>query len=172
MIHVATQKDLPIVLYLAQSTFREKWTPIDGEELVEHYILDNMQISHFEQDFSNPDILFLLIFDDAIPMGYAKIIKNCIPENYAHLGKLFLKIDKLYFLEQTHRKGLGSKTMEYIIQIAQKELFDTLWLGVWGQNTQAITFYQKLGFTQAGKWFFKMGDKIFDDEWLMSKTIS
>jgi len=171
MIRLATQKDLPIVLYLAQSTFREKWTPIDGEELVERYILDNMQISHFEQDFSDSNILYLVVFEDSTPIGYAKIIKNSLPENYTHLGTNFLKIDKLYFLEQAHRKGLGSQVMELIHQIAQNEQFDTLWLGVWGQNDQAITFYQKLGFTKAGKWYFQMGDKIFDDEWLMSKTI-
>ena len=171
MIRLATQKDLPIILYLAQSTFREKWTPIDGKELVELYILDNMQISHFEQDFSNADISFLLVFDEGKPIGYAKIIKHSIPENYAHLGQSFLKIDKLYFLENAHRKGLGSQTMQLIHQIAQNEKIDTLWLGVWGQNTQAIAFYEKAGFTKAGKWYFQMGDKIFDDEWIMSKKI-
>jgi len=171
MIRLATPKDLPIVLYLAQSTFREKWTPIDGEHLVEIYIQENMQISHFEQDFLNPEISFFLVFQDSTPIGYAKIIKNCIPENYSHLGKSFLKIDKLYFLEQVQRKGLGSQIMAEIHQIATGEHFDTLWLGVWGQNTQAIDFYQKQGFSKAGNWHFQMGDKIFDDEWMMSKTI-
>ncbi|MCU0440037.1 MAG: GNAT family N-acetyltransferase [Raineya sp.] len=172
MIRLATTKDLPIVLYLAQSTFREKWTPIDGEVLVERYILDNMQISHFEQDFSSPNVSFFIAFHESTPVGYAKIIKHSIPQNYEHLGTKFLKIDKLYLLENVQAKGIGSEIMTLIHQIATEELFDTLWLGVWGQNTQAIAFYEKRGFSKAGNWFFQMGDKVFDDEWLMSKAIS
>lgn len=170
-IQKASLKDLPTLLYLAQETFREKWTPIDGTELVEGYIRQNMQISHFQNALQNPAISFWLAFWQDKPCGYLKIIKDAIPENYTHLGKKFLQIEKLYLFSFAQRLKIGSELMKIALEIAQKENFDVIWLGVWSKNEQAIRFYEKFGFQKVGDWIFVMGDKICNDEWIMAKII-
>ncbi|PKQ70086.1 GNAT family N-acetyltransferase [Raineya orbicola] len=167
----ATPKDLPTLLYLAQETFREKWIPIDGKELVEAYIQQNMQISHFQNALLNPDISFWIAFWEEKPCGYLKIIRNAIPDKYIHLGKNFLQIEKLYLFAFAHRLKIGSELMKIALQVAQNENFDVLWLGVWSKNEQAIRFYEKFGFQKIGDWIFIMGDKICEDEWIMAKVL-
>jgi ribosomal protein S18 acetylase RimI-like enzyme len=168
----ATPKDLPTLLYLAQETFREKWIPIDGKELVESYIQQNMQISHFEKALQSKQISFWIATWQEKPCGYLKIIRNAIPENYEYLGSNFLQIEKLYLFAFAQRLKIGSELMKIALQIAQNENFDVLWLGVWSKNEQAIRFYEKFGFQKVGDWIFVMGDKICDDEWIMAKLLA
>ncbi|WP_448528715.1 GNAT family N-acetyltransferase [Raineya sp.] len=171
LIQQATLKDLPTLLYLAQETFREKWTPIDGKELVESYIQKNMQISHFQNALQNSDISFWIAFWQGKPCGYLKIIRNAIPDNYTYLGKCFLQIEKLYLFAFAQRLKIGSELMKIALQVAQNENFDVIWLGVWSKNEQAIRFYEKFGFQKIGDWIFVMGDKICEDEWIMAKVL-
>lgn len=167
MIRLAKQEDVATITFLAQNTFREKWQPIDGDVLVEQYIKDNMQIQHIQKALETENIKFFLAFHNQKAIGYIKLVENFIPDGFAHLGKTFLQIDKLYLLATAQKIGFGSQLLQKSFELAQEKKYDTIWLGVWNKNHQAISFYQKFGFEKAGDWFFKMGDKICEDEWLM-----
>jgi ribosomal protein S18 acetylase RimI-like enzyme len=46
-----------------------------------------------------------------------------------------------------------------------------VWLGVWEKNEAAIAFYKKMGFEEAGRHSFRMGDELQTDL-VMKKVIS
>jgi ribosomal protein S18 acetylase RimI-like enzyme len=167
MIRLANAEDALSLTYLAQATFRQKWQPIDGDVLVEQYISENMQLSHIQQALESDNTKFFLAFKEDKPVGYLKLVLDFIPEQYAHIGSRFLQVEKLYLLSSAQRLQLGTKLLRKALDIAEEKHYDTIWLGVWGQNHEAIKFYEKFGFRKVGNWFFKMGDKISEDEWLM-----
>ena len=171
MIRLAKVEDTTTITLLAQSTFREKWQPIDGDVLVEQYIKENMQIQHIQEAIDSENIKFYLAFHKEEAVGYMKLIEEFIPPEFAHLGNTFLQIEKLYLISSAQRLQYGSKLLQKSFELAQEKQYDTIWLGVWSKNHQAISFYEKFGFEKAGDWFFKMGDKICDDEWLMVRNM-
>jgi ribosomal protein S18 acetylase RimI-like enzyme len=172
MIRLANSKDLPILVYIAQSTFREKWTPIDGQKLVEQYITENMQVSHFETAMKDPKTTFLLFLEDNEPLGYARLNRAGLPiKDTNQTYQSLLQIDKLYVLEKAQNKKIGFALMNRIIEIAQEERLEAIWLGVWSKNIGAIRFYEGFGFEKIGDWTFRMGDVVSTDEWLMCKEI-
>ncbi|GAB4128611.1 MAG: spermidine/spermine N(1)-acetyltransferase [Raineya sp.] len=169
MIRLAKLEDAPTLTLLAQNTFREKWLPIDGEMLVEQYITENMQSQHIQKALSSSNVKFFIAFYEEEAVGYMKLVEEFIPSEFAYLGNSFLQIEKLYLMSTAQRRQLGSKLLQKAFEIADEKNYDTIWLGVWSKNYQAIQFYEKFGFEKAGDWFFKMGDKICEDEWLMVK---
>jgi ribosomal protein S18 acetylase RimI-like enzyme len=40
---------------------------------------------------------------------------------------------------------------------------DYVWLGVWEKNVDAISFYTKMEFYEAGQHSFRMGDELQND---------
>lgn len=167
MIRLASTEDALLLTSLAQTTFRQKWQPIDGDILVEQYINENMQLCHIQAALISQDTRFYIVSKHEEAVGYMKLVLDFIPEQYAHLGSRFLQIEKLYLLSSAQRLQLGAKLLQKALDIAEEEDYDTIWLGVWGQNHEAIKFYQRFGFWKAGDWFFKMGDRVCEDEWLM-----
>lgn len=171
MIRLAKLEDAATLTTLAQHTFREKWEPIDGSVLVEQYINENMQFQHIRKALEAKNVKFFLAFHQEEAIGYMKLVEDFIPREFTHLGSSFLQIEKLYLTASAQRLKIGSKLLEKALGLAQENGYDTVWLGVWSKNHQAIAFYQKFGFKKVGDWFFKMGDKICNDEWLMAKKI-
>jgi ribosomal protein S18 acetylase RimI-like enzyme len=47
--------------------------------------------------------------------------------------------------------------MEKALQIARKEHFKWVWLGVWENNNRAIRFYEKFGFSVFDHHIFRVG---------------
>lgn len=45
------------------------------------------------------------------------------------------------------------------MDIAISQNKEAIWLGVWEKNDNAIDFYKKIGFVQAGAHSFYMGDE-------------
>jgi ribosomal protein S18 acetylase RimI-like enzyme len=60
--------------------------------------------------------------------------------------------------------------MDACFELAQKEGFDTIWLGVWEFNPRAQRFYEKNGFSFVGKHTFVLGTDPQTDL-LMQKEI-
>ncbi len=60
--------------------------------------------------------------------------------------------------------------MNEILSIAVQQEKDTLWLGVWKENSKAISFYKKWGFEIFDECDFVLGNDLQKD-WLMKKGL-
>lgn len=67
-----------------------------------------------------------------------------------------LEIEKIYILKDYQSKGLGKILLNEIIRIAKNDNKEFIWSGVLEKNKNAISFYNKNGFKQIGKFPFKV----------------
>jgi ribosomal protein S18 acetylase RimI-like enzyme len=112
--------------------------------------------------------IFLLAYDGKEPVGYVRLRENNIPPS---LGTdRAIEIARIYALQSSIGKGVGSALMQECIDIAREKQHHTLWLGVWEHNQRAIAFYTKWGFKKFSEHDFILGNDVQKD-WLMKKNI-
>ena len=71
-----------------------------------------------------------------------------------------LEIEKIYILKDYQSKGLGKTLLNEIIRIAKNDNKEFIWSGVLEKNKNAISFYNKNGFKQIGRFPFKVENYI------------
>ncbi len=74
------------------------------------------------------------------------------------MGNESLEVERIYIKSSFQKHGLGKYLLNNAIEIAIAKNKKNIWLGVWEKNENAIAFYKKLGFVQAGSHSFYMGD--------------
>lgn len=86
-------------------------------------------------------------------------------------GEDSLEIERIYIRAKFQKLGLGKYLINKAIEIAVEQEKNKIWLGVWEKNENAIAFYKKLGFVQAGSHSFHMGDEEQID-FIMIKSLA
>jgi ribosomal protein S18 acetylase RimI-like enzyme len=115
-----------------------------------------------------PENIFLLIFDEDVPVGYAKMRHG---KSYPEFeGKDSIEIARIYVVNSYIGAGVGKELIRKCIFLAKDMKKEILWLGVWEKNSRAITFYNKWGFEKFGEHLFVLGDDMQTD-WLMKKQL-
>lgn len=97
--------------------------------------------------------------------GYLKLnIKDAQTETYNDND---LEIERIYILSTFQHKGLGKALFNQALTLANQLSCDSIWLGVWEKNDNAITFYKNLGFHVIDSHIFYMGDEKQTDYIMM-----
>lgn len=86
------------------------------------------------------------------------------------MGDETLEIERIYIKKKFQKHGLGKYLLNKSIDIAMEHNKKKIWLGVWEKNENAIVFYKKIGFEQAGSHSFYMGDEEQTD-FILIKTL-
>lgn len=74
-----------------------------------------------------------------------------------------LEIKRIYLLSPFQGTGIGKRLMQEALEYAKQRNSLRLLLGVHSRNTNAIAFYQKLGYKIVGERKFKVGDHEYND---------
>jgi len=82
-----------------------------------------------------------------------------------------LELERIYVKKAYKGKSLGRYLINYALQLAITSKKHYVWLGAWEKNEAAIAFYKKMGFEEAGRHSFRMGDELQTDL-VMKKVIS
>ncbi len=85
-------------------------------------------------------------------------------------GRKPIELVRLYVSRESLGSGVGAALMQACIDDAQHGGYDTLWLGVWENNTRAQAFYRKWHFVQVGTHVFQLGDDPQTD-FLMQRSV-
>jgi len=56
--------------------------------------------------------------------------------------------------------GIGNLLLIKVAEVVRALSSENIWLGVWDQNRQAISFYEKHGFSVVGSQQFKVGNDV------------
>jgi ribosomal protein S18 acetylase RimI-like enzyme len=94
-------------------------------------------------------------------IGYAQIRKKQIP--FTSDTSCELELWRIYLDSLYQGKGIGNLLLSKVSEVASDHSSDYIWLGVWDQNTQAISFYEKNGFSVVGSQQFKVGSDVQND---------
>ena len=81
-----------------------------------------------------------------------------------------IELRRLYVSDEHHGKGLAQRIVAHAEDLAREEGFDSVWLGVWEDNTRGLEFYRKMGFVEKGEHTFLVGESVRRD-WVMEKSL-
>jgi ribosomal protein S18 acetylase RimI-like enzyme len=154
IIRLWTPADLPTIQRLLLETWLDAYGSFIPREDLAGYLDTQYSQAKLEALYADPDVTGLVAEVDGAVAGYAKLY-------HARAAQRFY-VHQLYVLPGRQGLGLGHRLMACAEERARELGADRIWLGVMVQNTQAVTWYKKMGFTVTETAPFVMGSTTVD----------
>ena len=168
-IRTAVFNDIPMLVDFAWRSFYDTWNYMNTDEDLAMYRSQYFSDEIFTNEFQDHNISYYLAFENEMLVGYCKLRRN-----YAEGDLIYnrcIELQRMYVSHQTLRNGIGSLLMNHVIDIAFKENFEVMWLGVFEKNYRALAFYQKFGFEKYGSHDFVLGNDVTTDLLMMKPLL-
>lgn len=144
-----TRADLPTVQQILRETWLEAYGSFIPRADLEGYLQTQYSQAKLEALFADPDVTGLIAEVDGAVAGYAKLF-------HARAEQKFY-VHQLYIRPRSQGLGLGHRLMACAEERARELGADRIWLGVMVENTRAVAWYKKMGFTLTETAPFVMG---------------
>ncbi len=95
------------------------------------------------------------------PVGYVVMCPPDLP--LPGIGPDDAEIRRIYVLHRFHGDKVGWRLMKTALDAARRTGRKRMLVGVYGQNRNAIAFYQRVGFSVIGERKFQVGAILHDD---------
>lgn len=162
--HKCTPADLDQLVEISRTTFIDAFRTQNNPEDFEHYLATAFHPNQLNSELRNSNTAFYFAIADDNLAGYFKL--NAGDAQSETKDENGIELERIYVLAHFQGKQIGRQMLEKVKELARSQDNDYLWLGVWEENTRAIRFYEKLGFTRFGTHPYYIGsDKQTD--WLM-----
>ena len=159
-----TLENIEILVEISRITFVSAFKKQNNPEDFKAYMLTAFSNENLKNEILNPNSMFYLVYDENNLVGYFKL--NVQDAQTESLGNKSVEVERIYVLEEFQGRQIGKQMLFKIIEMAEEEQMDFLWLGVWEMNTSAIRFYERYGFVKFGAHSFFIG-KDKQTDWLM-----
>ncbi|TDM33244.1 GNAT family N-acetyltransferase [Macrococcoides canis] len=168
MIRACTVEDKSALKEIAYQTFDETFRADNKKENIDEYLKNAFTDEKVLAELQNPDSFFYFIYYEDTLAGYLKLnINEAQTESFEGEN---LEIERIYILKQFQKKRLGKQLYDKALEVARRLSRERIWLGVWEKNSNAIAFYEQLGFNKIDQHSFYMGDEQQID-YIMMKSI-
>ena len=153
-----TLKDVPALSLIAKKTFYDTFTgtctPADMDNFLNKFYNENTLATEVEDRVM--EYFFAEIEGEIV--GY--ILFSNGREDFAEIqGSTALELKRLYVVEAFHGKGIAQQMMQFFLDHAKSQGYDSVFLGVWEHNLRAQKFYHKYGFVKSSHTHdFPIGD--------------
>jgi ribosomal protein S18 acetylase RimI-like enzyme len=152
----ASVDDLNLLRSISIQTFRETFLRHNTLDNIDRYVADNLSEEKLFDEFTNSESQFFISFYNHEPSGYLKVNTGSAQTEFS--GSQGIEIERIYVLQQYQGKGIGAMLLKHAVDIASNKHFESIWLGVWEHNKNAIGFYSRYGFSQVSEHAFFVGD--------------
>jgi len=142
---------------LSYTTFWDAFAhhPKNAPDDLAHYMRQAFSVEQIADELNDPRAVFLLAEIEGELAGYAKLVCDHIEPGIN--AEKPIELNRLYSQQKFLGQGVGQTLMDACFDLAKKEGFDTMWLGVWEYNPRAQRFYEKNGFKEVGSHTFVLG---------------
>ncbi len=154
-------EDLQSLTDLGRKTFSDTFAHLNDPKHFDPYLAKAFSTGQIRSELENPDTEFYQIFYRQKLAGYLKL--NSAAAQSDIRDPKSLEIERIYVLDTFQGLGLGKALFNQALQRAKEQSFRYIWLGVWEQNTKAISFYESQGFYKFANHPFKLGDDLQTD---------
>jgi len=156
-----SKEDIDLIARLADSIWREHYTPIIGKGQVD-YMMERFQSPEAITNQMDDGHTYEILFHQEEAIGYIA---------YQRRGaQLFLS---KYYVEKSQRgQGFGKLAMLHIVECAKALGCAEITLTVNKDNSNSIAAYQKMGFQIAGPIVQDIGNGYVMDDFQMALPIS
>ncbi|OOZ91059.1 GNAT family N-acetyltransferase [Bacillus cereus] len=155
-IEKCTLEDIQKLQEISYETFNETFKHQNSPKNMNYYLEKAFNLKQLEKELSNISSQFFFVYFNDEIAGYLKV--NTDVAQSEEMGDESLEVERIYIKDSFQKHGLGKYLLNNAIEIAIANNKKNIWLGVWEKNENAIAFYKKLGFVQAGSHSFYMGD--------------
>lgn len=168
-IRRASFEDIHTIMTLGIKTFRDTYGSDNDPETMQAYLVSSFSLEKIASEMAAPTSIFLLAFQGSQAVGYARLGVDTLPDCVT--GPAPIRLFRMYVAQGYAGNGCGTSLMQTCLHEARQSGHQTVWLGVWEQNTRAQTFYKRQGFRPVGSQAFSFGREIQKDV-LMAKPIA
>lgn len=155
-IRKITLTDINELQQIGKLTFAETFSSVNSEENMKAYLEKGFSLKKLTQELEDQNAEFYFAELDKATIGYLKV--NVGQSQTEIKDKNALEIERIYVLKEFHGKKVGQMLYDKAIALANEKQVGYVWLGVWEENSRAIRFYEKNGFTAFDKHIFKLGN--------------
>lgn len=167
-IKLAREKDADTLAELSTRTFVETFIHDNKKEDIDQYVASTFGPDKQFLEIRDPNRHIEIAWSDNRAVGFVHLAES--EPDASVTGPKPVELLRLYVDSRWHGQGIGSALMNRGIEIARREGFQTLWLGVWERNFKAQAFYHKYQFEKVGSHIFAVGtDEQID--WIMARSI-
>ena len=107
---------------------------------------DDFAVPFFEEMLANPLTRVFIAEEEGDATGYILCQVIDRPETSFTYARRFLHIDQLSVRPARQRKGVGAALIERAISLARELKVPKIQLDSWDFNTEAHTFFERMGF--------------------------
>lgn len=141
---------------IGRITFQETFAGANSPEDMAKYVEEQFSTQRVLAELVDPHSQFFLAEREGRTIGYLKL--NSGAAQTEPMGEDAVEIERIYVLREFHGHGVGQRLCNKALEVAHTLGAETIWLGVWERNPQAIAFYRRNGFAEFGEHVFKLGD--------------
>jgi len=168
IIKAGTVKEVLLLQQVSIVTFIDTYATYNTPENMQLYIDTYFNYDRLWNELNDTAIQYFLAFINDEIVGYIKL--RTVDEPVELEGKKHIEIERIYVLPEHKGRQIGKKLISHAVGIATQQQYQVIWLGVWEENKNAITFYTKQGFAIFGEHSFVLGTEPQRD-WLMKKEL-
>ncbi len=149
--------DIEQLQIIGKQTFLETFAEANSEENMQKYLEEHFTVDMLSAELTNLNSEFYFAKLNNKVVGYLKI--NFGEAQTEIKDQKALEIERIYVLKEFHGMQVGQILFNTALNSAIKTNAHFVWLGVWEENSRAISFYKKNGFVEFEKHIFKLGDE-------------
>jgi diamine N-acetyltransferase len=154
-------QDLETLRALARQTYDDAFRHLNDPAIMEGYLADAFSRERIAEELRNPGSSFFFLLVEEELAGFLKLNVGAAQTDLKEWPSL--EIERIYVVRELQGRGLGRILVEKAESTARRMKKSFLWLGVWERNADAIAFYERMGFRQAGTHdFFMAGERQTD----------
>jgi ribosomal protein S18 acetylase RimI-like enzyme len=167
-VRLAGAQDAELIADLSRQTFYDSFAAQNTQDDMHQFMNKIFTRESLIEEVGKEGNIFFLAFSNGEVAGYARMREGESMVEFS--SNPSIEIARIYAIQQSIGKGIGSALMEKCTQTAKEMGKKILWLGVWEYNQRAIDFYKRWGFEKFGEHDFVLGNDVQKD-WLMWKWL-
>lgn len=143
------KNDFEQVYKILQESWDKAYSSFIPKEDLTFYLNQTYNTKKLEELFNNKDAFCFVAEVDGKAVGWLKLSINN-EENRFYLSSI-------YVMPEFQKLKIGKQLMELAFTSAKEKGFSEIWIGVMDNNTNALGWYEKIGFEFVEELPFRMG---------------
>jgi len=165
-ISKANESDILNISVLKKQVFISTYALSGVNNEFSNHITSEFSIEKIKSSISDKNKIILLAVRKGFLIGIAEVFLN---KTHQATNDLSPELNVLYVFEHTKGMGVGYKLISEAEKIVSEMGFSGLWLTVYYNNQNAITFYKRQKYKDIGKEYFEMQGKKYENRILFKQ---
>lgn len=164
----ATLEDAAQVATLGAHVFSVTFGHSVTPEQLQDYLDESYSKEATAKDILDPSKDMIVATQGDAVVGFALLTRNSSEPCVAHLEST-VELQRIYVHPDCHGQGVGKMLANELEDMARKQEFRYMWLGVWEENHKAQKVYERLGYEVVGDHDFVIGGDIQTDHIMLKE---